>query len=175
MRATYSMGTRSLLRASVLGALILGGMLPAIAAAQQKSDYLLGEERGLEMVVHVLGEVTRPGEYRVPDDTNVLELLSKAGGGTQLARLSGVTITRLRPSAEVASSASQVPSTQRMFLVNIEHILQGKTADVPVLQPGDVVTVPRNSWSAWRTTAAVLRDLSIVATTYFLAVRTYED
>jgi protein involved in polysaccharide export with SLBB domain len=118
----------------------------------------------------------RPGEYRVPDDTNVLELLSKAGGGSQLAQLSEVTITRMNPSTEVAGSTHTAPvKAPRVFRVNIEHILEGKTADIPMLQPGDVVMVPRNSWSAWRTTAAVLRDLSIVATTYFLAVRTYED
>jgi len=175
MRATYSTGLRSLLRGCVLGGAIITGLIPAVSVAQQKNDYLLGEERGLEMVVHVLGEVARPGEYRVPDDTNVLELLSKAGGGSQLSKLSEVTITRMQPSAEVASGTHQVPAAQRVFRVNIEHILQGKTAEVPILQPGDVVTVPRNSWSAWRTTAAVLRDLSIVATTYFLAVRTYED
>ena len=172
MRATYSTGLRSLLRACALGAVLV----PATVAAQQKDDYLLGEERRLEMVVHVLGEVARPGEYRVSDDTNVLELLSKAGGGSGLAKLSEVTITRMSANTEVAGSIGHVPASgQRVIHVNIESILAGKTAEVPGLQPGDVVMVPRNSWSAWRTAAAVMRDLSIVATTYFLAVRTYQD
>ncbi len=50
--------------------------------AQEKERYLLGDEQKLEMIVHVFGEVARPGEYRVADDTNVLELISKAGGPT---------------------------------------------------------------------------------------------
>src|SRR5688572_8546323 len=47
--------------------------------------YILGAESRLEIVVHVLGEVERPGEYRVTDETDVLELISKAGGPTRFA------------------------------------------------------------------------------------------
>ncbi len=175
------MGLRPSLRTAALGALLVAGILPAGARAQQRDDYLLGEERRLEMVVHVLGEVTRPGEYRVADDTNVLELLSKAGGGTQLSRMSEVTITRMTSEPENLASASESAiahggvKAQRVYRVNVEDILQGKSAEIPNLRPGDVVMVPRNSMSTWRTTAAVLRDLSIVFTTYLLAVRTYQD
>jgi len=181
MRGNHSLGLRSLLRDCACAALLAQWLVPAGAIAQQKDDYLLGEENRLEMVVHVLGEVARPGEYRVADDTNVLELLSKAGGGTGTARLSEVTITRLggvgEPSAlgGAGSTNGSDPAAQRVFRVNIEDILQGKTAEVPLLHPGDVVMVPRNSWAAWRTTAAVLRDLSIVATTYFIGVRAFNE
>jgi protein involved in polysaccharide export with SLBB domain len=159
--------------------LLLALLLPGAAVGQQTDDYLLGEERRLEMVVHVLGEVTRPGEYRVPDDTNVMELLSKAGGGTSLARMSGVTITRTAASSyDVAStglSATQSPREERVIHVDVEAYLQGRNSEpLPALKPGDVVSVPRNGLSKWRTTASVLRDLSVVFTAYLLYVRTYE-
>jgi len=179
MRGTYSSGQRSHLRACALVAALAAWLVPAGARAQQKDDYLLGEEKRLEMVVHVLGEVARPGEYRVTDDTNVLELLSKAGGGTSMARLSDVTITRLGvdPAAHGgvgATNGGHAPGN-RVLLVNVDDILQGKTAEVPMLHPGDVVRVSRNSWAAWRTVAAVMRDLSIVATTYFIGVRAFNE
>ena len=174
------MGMSPSLRSAALGVLIVAGILPGGARAQQRDEYLLGEERRLEMVVHVLGEVARPGEYRVSDDTNVLELLSKAGGGTQLSQMSEVTITRMSSEPENLASAGESAisgevTTQRVFQVNVDDILKGKTAEIPNLRPGDVVMVPRNSMGTWRTTAAVLRDLSIVLTTYFYAVRVYNE
>lgn len=67
---------------------------PGSVNAQEKDRYVFGETGKLEMVVHIIGEVKRPGEYRVSDRTNLVELLSKAGGPTQFSKLSGVTITR---------------------------------------------------------------------------------
>ncbi len=139
----------------------------ASAASAQRGDYILGEERRLEIVVHVLGEVTRPGELRVEDNTNVLEALSKAGGGTQFANLNAVTITRLPQDAIGNSSGEQI------IHVNInDYLNKGAAEPLPVLQPGDVVSVPRNNFSRWKTTASIIRDLSIVASTYFLYLRT---
>jgi len=136
-------------------------------------------ERRLEMVVHVLGEVTRPGEYRVPDNTNVLELLSKAGGGTPMAKMGAVTITRTARSpydvASTGATATKAPEEDLVIHVNVDEYLQGRAQGaLPVLKPGDVVSVPRNGFSKWRTSASVLRDLSVVFTAYLLYVRTFE-
>ncbi len=151
-----------------LSAALLMVFVLASAAHAQGDSYILGEERRLEIVVHVLGEVTRPGELRVQDDTNVLEALSKAGGGTQYANLSAVTITRLPKNAEM-----NVRGSEQIIHVNIEDYLRkGSMRPLPLLQPGDVISVPRNNFSRWKTTASIIRDLSIVASTYFLYLRT---
>jgi len=155
------------LRASVSSALLAACVLASTAHAQGDS-YILGEERRLEIVVHVLGEVTRPGELRVQDNTNVLEALSKAGGGTQYANLSAVTITRVHPEAGTTSARNE-----KIIHVNIEDYLRkGAAKPLPMLEPGDVISIPRNNFSRWRTTASIIRDLSIVASTYFLYLRT---
>lgn len=146
--------------------LVTCALVPTVQA--QADGYLLGEERRLEIVVHVLGEVVRPGELRVSDDTNVLEALSKAGGGTQFANLNAVTITRLNPRPTVDGS-----SAEQIIHVNIKNYLKnGASKPLPLLEPGDVISVPRNNLSRWKTTASIIRDLSIVATTYFLYLRT---
>ena len=48
-------------------------------------------------------------------------------------------------------------------------------ASIPTLQPGDVVVVPRNGFSKWKSVAGILRDLSVVASAYFLYLRTTKD
>ena len=62
--------------------------------AQDQGKYIYGDEQRLQIVVHVLGEVKRPGEYIVPDNTDIVEIISKAGGTTEFSNLGSVFITR---------------------------------------------------------------------------------
>jgi polysaccharide export outer membrane protein len=138
------------------------------ATAQERERYILGETTRLEILVHVMGQVQTPGEYRVPDNTNVLELISKAGGPTDYARLSSVIVKRGGGSSSVESK-----NEGDVIRVNLEDYLTHENAKpVPVLQPGDVVTVPSNSWSTWKTVFGMARDISVVASLYLLWART---
>ena len=44
-------------------------------------------------------------------------------------------------------------------------------APPPILRPGDVIFVPKNSRQKWLDVSTVVRDLSIVASSYFLYLR----
>lgn len=139
-----------------------------------QDQYLLGEEQQLQIVVHVMGEVARPGEYRVSDSTNLVELLSKAGGETDFSNLGSVLITRVKtPSALRGTGNEPIQMIEKEILkYNVSEYLKKKTGPPPpVLKPGDVIYVSRNKWHKWRTIAAVMRDLAIVASTYFLYLR----
>jgi hypothetical protein len=197
---------RGIPRARVFGLLgLLACALPAASGAQQRpdfvqpttpqsgpnystpqrgSDYMLGAEQRLQVVVYVIGEVQRPGEYSVPDNTNVLELLSKAGGGTILADMSGVTITHQVEQPEMALAGHPGAATatdgnaggrsgeSRVIKINVDDFLRnGSAQPLAALRPGDVVKVPKNSVNTWRNVSAVLRDLALVASTYFLYLR----
>jgi hypothetical protein len=151
---------------------------PQASQASQTSPpgkgYLLPQEQGLEMLVHVIGEVQKPGEYRVPDHTDVLELIAKAGGPTEFANLSWVKIRRVMPVQLSASrNVTRLTPTATVLDVNLENAWKkNKTdGDPPRLVPGDVVVVTRNSWFGYRRFATVLRDVAIVATAYFLYLR----
>jgi hypothetical protein len=148
---------------------------PALAFAQGRS-YVSGDEPGLEMFVHIIGEVQKPGEYRVRDRTDLLELLSKAGGPTQFSRLSDVTIRRMsivKPSASLGENAQ---ARAEILHVNLEKVMHDRDANPPpILLPGDVVLVPKNAWHRWKDIAAVARDLSVIASAYFLYVRATRD
>jgi hypothetical protein len=43
----------------------------------RKDQYQIGPDERLLITVHIWGEVRKPGEYLVPDDTDILELISK--------------------------------------------------------------------------------------------------
>jgi len=128
------------------------------------------------MVVYILGEVQRPGEYTVRDRTDLLELLSKAGGPTQLSRLSSVSVRRLSTGRPLAPLEGDTAPQVEIIRVNVEEILRrNDVKPPPVLQPGDVVFVQRNSWYRWKEVSGVIRDVSVLASAYFLYLRATRD
>jgi protein involved in polysaccharide export with SLBB domain len=154
----------------------------AQVSGQEKEKYILGQEQKLEMIVHIFGEVQRPGEYRVRDNTTVLELISKAGGPTQFSKLSNVRLTRaqvdLNKSIKYFSDNSNGSNKsypilgKRIIKIDLDKYLKKETAaSPPLLRPGDVVYVPRNNWFRWRGVVTIARDLSVIASIYFIATR----
>lgn len=123
------------------------------------------------MMVHIIGEVQKPGEYRVPDQTDLLELLSKAGGPTQFSRLSGVSIRRATAGRLTAPLTTGAAPRTEIIRVNMEDLLRKQDTTPLLLQPGDVVFVPKNGWHKWKDVSGVIRDLSVVASAYFLYLR----
>src|SRR5262245_62577333 len=99
--------------------LLVACLGPGVAFAQERSGYLPGEHQGLEMMVHIIGEVQKPGEYRVPDQTDLLQLLSKAGGPTQFSRLSAVSVRRMS-GGRLAAAAGGAPPQIEIIHVNMD-------------------------------------------------------
>lgn len=86
--------------------------------------------------VLISGQVRSPGSYPLPAEAgmSVVELVAKAGGLTDLARGTGVTITRILPSGE-----------KQVNTVDLAALIRGKgDTKSPSLQlePGDLVFVP---------------------------------
>lgn len=142
------------------------------AWAQEDNRYLLGPDRQLEMIVHIIGEVKSPGEYRVRDNTTALDLLSKAGGPTEFANLGAILLRHTQPASPHPAAAAG----PAVLKINLGKYLKDASATPPpVLQPGDVVSVPGNGWRKWRNGFSVVRDLAVVASAYFLYVRSTKD
>jgi hypothetical protein len=143
---------------------------PAVQATPQ-DRYLMGLENRLEIIVNVMGEVERPGEYRVSDDTDVLELISKAGGPTRFANMSNVALRRVGESDSIHPG-----SEERIVQCDLSGFLKNKNVPAPpLLSPGDVVTVPRNKMAKWSTTFVLVRDIAVVVSTYLLYYKIVED
>jgi len=134
---------------------------------QRKDWYIYDDHQKLQIVVHIWGEVNRPGQYIVPDGTNVLELISLAGGPTEFSNLSNIKLTR-----EYTTSLSQVSSTSaeddlyvKKEIVNInlkDYLGKKESAPIPILKPGNVVKISKNLWSRWQTFIRVISQVAIV-------------
>ena len=153
-------------------------ILPVLLQAQEivkKNDYVINEDGKLQFTVHIWGEVRNPGEYLVPDKTDLLELISKAGGPTEYSNLNNVKITRglISVSSDrqnfsrdtYYSASRQQIESKRIEKINLQKILEKSNYYqlLPVLKPGDVVQVGKNNWYRWQTVIRVVSQLAIVA------------
>src|SRR5512137_1114107 len=87
--------------------LILAVVLPAAALFPQgapqnfsidrAAQYYLGTSDELLIPVNIWGFVQKPGQYMVPDNTDLVALLSFAGGPNENARLNEIRIIRNDP------------------------------------------------------------------------------
>jgi polysaccharide export outer membrane protein len=83
--------------------------------------------------VIIIGQVKMPGSYDIPanETLTILQLIARAGGFTDLAAQSKITVIRGEG------------SKQKKILVNISDIIRSgdKNKDI-ALEPGDIVSVP---------------------------------
>lgn len=172
------------MKRKVFNSIFLLILFAGTAFGQDKGRYIFGTEQKLEMIVHVFGEVRQAGEFRVEDNTNVLELISKAGGPTEFSNLGNVKITRIGVNQNSNNNdSSDLSKTlkhqlgKQIIKINLDDYLNKKDERIllPILQPGDVVFVPRNNWFRWRNVVSVARDLSVIASVYFIYLRATRD
>ncbi len=87
--------------------------------------------------VSIQGQVKAPGRYVLPVEStfSVVELVTKAGGFTDIAKGEVVKVTRKLPDG-----------TQKVFIEDVDSSIRGKdkTKSKPplLLEPGDIVYVP---------------------------------
>jgi len=81
--------------------------------------------------IQILGHVTMPGWYNIPESANIQAILSQAGGTLEGADLSKVTISRKKN------------GTAKTIQANIQqYLLKGDTRILPLLHENDAVFVP---------------------------------
>ena len=88
--------------------------------------------------VTVDGQVKSPGPVSLPTESTltVYQAVIRAGGFTDVAKGSAVTVTRLLPDG-----------TKKVFTVDIDSLIKGKNRtkgedDTLLLEPGDIIYVP---------------------------------
>jgi hypothetical protein len=98
------------------------------------SRYILSASGdALLMTVKVWGEVQRPGLYDVPIGTDLIELISAAGGPRDTAQLSKIKI--------IHSSKTQENSS--VSRINVKEFLDtGDLKIIPEIKPNDTIIVP---------------------------------
>ena len=88
--------------------------------------------------VSIQGQIRNPGRYALPIESTftVVELVTKAGGITDIGKGTAVSVTRILPDG-----------TKKVFVVDVENAIKGKKAEkiddnTLLLQPGDIVYIP---------------------------------
>ncbi len=102
------------------------------------SQYYLerGTESKLMMKVNVWGAVQKPGSQYVPDGTDLISVLSAAGGPIEGAKLSRVRLVR------------NFDGEKHNTIINVSRILKKGELDLlPEIKPGDTIIVPRSKVS----------------------------
>lgn len=175
------------IRMTLLQRLFITSILSLIWAgalvAQARDSYLTGGNGQLEMIVHIIGEIKKPGEFQVVDTTNLMELISKAAGPTEFSNLGSVSITRSYREVQTNGHSgkngkngySRSLRGKRIIKFNVKQYLETGKIPPPTLKPGDIVLVPRNNWRKWRNAFTIVRDLSVLASAYFLYLRATRD
>ena len=185
-------------------ALLLTGfffLFPAFAFSQDEGNqpdsdgdrargaqYFLGEQDELLIKVNIWGFVRKPGQYMVPKDTDLISLISFAGGPLEQAKIKRVRIIRAVSSptttnGSALSSYHALASTakrdnagvntasspkQQVIEVNIKKYLNtGQQALIPELYPDDTIVVPGSTFHFLGKALDFASKFAVIAQIYF--------
>lgn len=123
-------------------------------AVYQYSGSLTGTEQ-LKIRTYIWGQVRNPGLYIVPDDTDLLTLISSAGGPTENAKLSKIRIIRSTMEGE------------KVISVDLKEYLEtGQAELIPILKPGDTVIVSGSTYYAFTKAVNWLSQIAVILSVY---------
>ena len=142
--------------------------------ATQQDKYIWTEEQRakLQIIVHIWGEVKQPGQYVVPDGTNVLELISLAGGPNEYSNLSKVKLTRIYFPLDGEFSGNEglnntnliQENEKEIYTINLKrHLKHKEHENIYTLKPGDVVKINRNFWYSFQIFIQTVYQIAIIA------------
>lgn len=116
-----------------------------VSASGAGSEYISGNYPGaVLMPVNLWGAIAKPGIHHVPTRTDLISLLSLAGGPVGEAELSDITIKR-RSSGD-----------EKVLEFDAEEMLTRPGKHSPVLEANDIIVVPRRRPTINPDTAATL-------------------
>lgn len=122
------------------------------------SRYYIGKEDELLIPVNILGYVNKPGQYMVPNETDLISLVAFAGGFREDAKLTGLKI--LRGIARNGKSNSVKIDLRKYFET-------GNRALIPRLNPDDTVLVPGSGAVTLKNILDFTARISILFQIYF--------
>jgi protein involved in polysaccharide export with SLBB domain len=123
-----------------------------LSTAQAAAFYYIAKPGEITMQVNVWGFVQKPGRYEIPISTDLVELLSYAGGPEQYAKLNKVKIIRL---------ADSTGAGRRDILVDLTDS-EEMTANNLALRPGDTIFLDHTSWVTIRDVFSVVTTAAII-------------
>jgi len=132
---------------------------PSAGSSAYSYSGTMGDEDQLRIYTQIWGQVKSPGFYLIPDDTDLLTLLSLAHGPTENAKLSKIRI--VRPSRDNGQG--------EIIWVNLKKYLDTGNYDIiPVLKAGDTVVVSGTVFYGMERVANFIAKFATVLSIYNL-------
>jgi len=128
-------------------------------ARSQAAQYYLGSEDELLIPVNIWGFVLKPGQYMVPNNTDLISLISFAGGPQDNAEISNIRLIRNDPKFG-----------DHVFRINVKKFIETGQRDrmIPVLKPGDTIIVKGNTMNWIKGFLAFFSSLTFLVQIYYL-------
>jgi len=154
--------------APVLLVILVSGLGGTVQSQTQRADiaqdraaqYYLGSKDELLIPVNIWGFVMKPGQYLVPNNTDLISLLSFAGGPTENAKLSNVRI--IRTDSKLGS---------RIYKVDVKmYVETGDERLIPPMKPGDTVIVKGTTYHWISRVFEFVTRLAVFAQIYYFIV-----
>ena len=120
------------------------------------ANFSIAKPGELTMQINVWGQVTHPGRYEVSIQTDLVQLVSYAGGPSPDARLSSVKITRFIKTDNGISKSENFVNLENLYRVNDSQL---------ILQPGDTIFIDQTNWSTLRDILTIVGGITVVAAT----------
>lgn len=135
-----------------------------VQTLDRAAQYQLGSENDLLIPINIWGFVEKPGQYLVPMNTDLISLLSFAGGPRE-----GAKITKIRI---VSSDPSLMSKIQE---INVKKFLEtGDTQLIPILRPRDTIVVKGTTFNWFREFISFISSLSFIGTFLYYMTRATE-
>jgi hypothetical protein len=120
------------------------------------ANYSIAKPGELTMQVNIWGLVNHPGRYEVSIATDLVQLVSYAGGPAADADLSSVRLTRFLKTEGGVTKSELLVDLDKLYRVNDASL---------ILQPGDTIVFDRSSWANIRDLISVVTSAAVVTAT----------
>lgn len=139
--------------------IVLYGQDSPVSYPQDRAaQYYLGSKDELLIPVNVWGFVQKPGQYLIPDNTDLVTLLSYAGGPTENAKISHIRVIR-----------NDRKMGNVVYKVDVKKFIEtGDDRLIPVLKPGDTIIVNGTTFHWINRFFEFVSRIAIVAQIYYL-------
>ena len=126
-------------------------------------NYYYAKPGDITITVSIWGFIQRPGLYEVASNTDLINLISLAGGPNSYAKLNNIQIVR----------AQQTPDgkvTRKKFKVNLKNLVRVNEEKIK-LKPGDVIYVNHTAWYTIKEVFSVTSSVAILTTAIYYLTR----
>lgn len=156
------------IKIGIIAVIILSVATQTFSIAQESQEnkyprgaqYFLGTEDELLMNVNIWGFVTKPGQYMVPSETDLISLISYAGGPAKGANLSNIKLIHANANTGVS---------EKIVEIDVDKYLdKGDESIIPVLKPGDTILVSGSTWHHINSFVEFTTKIALLAQVYYL-------